>query len=63
MRWQPYAAVTAAAYAKDLLAIITPRAVEQSEVAQCMLRFRLVQGSERADSSADIWALVDGANR
>ncbi|PLN77319.1 ankyrin [Aspergillus taichungensis] len=32
-QWQPYAAVTAAAYARDLLGVISPRVVEKSELA------------------------------
>lgn len=36
-RWQPYAALTAAAYAKDLLTMIPSQTVEQIEVVECML--------------------------
>lgn len=32
-RWQPYAAITAAAYAKDLLAVIQPEEVDGTELA------------------------------
>ncbi|KAI9367074.1 nucleoside phosphorylase domain-containing protein [Aspergillus egyptiacus] len=31
--WQPYAALTAGAYAKDLLRVIQPQAIEKTEVA------------------------------
>ncbi|KAL4737937.1 hypothetical protein BDV11DRAFT_171447 [Aspergillus similis] len=37
--WQPYAALTAAAYAKDLLAVIQPQTVADAEVA-----FKQLQG-------------------
>ncbi|OJJ37903.1 hypothetical protein ASPWEDRAFT_472012 [Aspergillus wentii DTO 134E9] len=36
--WQPYAAVTAAAYAKDLLRVIGPRQVAKTEVATSILQ-------------------------
>lgn len=40
-KWQPYASVTAAAYAKDLLAVIQPQAIAKETAAakvleQCM---------------------------
>jgi nucleoside phosphorylase len=36
--WQPYSAVTAAAYAKDLLRVIQPREVESMETAAKMVK-------------------------
>ncbi|PLB35850.1 uncharacterized protein BDW47DRAFT_109608 [Aspergillus candidus] len=45
-QWQPYAALTAAAYARDLLGVISPQVVEESESAskQCTLQLH-VQGA------------------
>ncbi|XHG04001.1 hypothetical protein AWENTII_007284 [Aspergillus wentii] len=45
--WQPYAAVTAAAYAKDLLRVIGPRQVAKTEVATSILQDDHVDGDVR----------------
>ena len=48
-QWQPYAAVTAAAYARDLLGVISPQKVEESESAlkQCTLHFRVQNAGQK----------------
>ncbi|KAF7125986.1 hypothetical protein CNMCM5793_002345 [Aspergillus hiratsukae] len=54
--WQPYAALTAAAYAKDLLALIQPRAIAETEVA-------LKQLQEVKDGVDRINTVLDGSHR
>ncbi|KAL3449674.1 nucleoside phosphorylase domain-containing protein [Aspergillus insuetus] len=60
--WQPYAALTAAAYAKDLLGLIEPREIVGAGMAltECMSNPRLQGGRSREDRMLD-YSLTDSS--
>ncbi|PKY00847.1 ankyrin, partial [Aspergillus campestris IBT 28561] len=62
-QWQPYAAVTAAAYARDLLGVISPQAVEESESEQCTLHFHVQGADEKPRALSGIETVLDAAQR